>query len=245
MRSLTILFLSLLLLPAAVLPAAASEKNPPVLVFSGIEGSVNSDISMQVLHKAYAKLGLRIRYLPLPGERALRTANAGKVDGEVFRIANVSKRYTNLIQVPTSINTLPGLAFSRHKQIDINGWSSLKPYRLGIQGGIKFAERGTKDMQPIVVDTNHQLFRMLNSGRIDIAIASEVNGLKTLADLKLTHIHILQPPIEEFPLYHYLHKRHAALVPKLDAVLKAMRARGEIQAIRAKRLQQLRQAISD
>jgi len=219
----------------------AQAKTP--MVFSGIEGSVNSDISMQVLEKAYTRLGIAIKYLPLPGERALRTSNSGQIDGEVFRIANVSKRYKNLIQIPTPINTLPGIAFSIDKDFRVQGWQSLKPYQLGIQNGIKFAERGTQGMNPVVVDTNKQLFRMLNSGRIDVAIAAQTNGLKTLADLKLVDVKMLQPAIDIYPLYHYLHKKHANLVPLIDVVLQGMRNSGEIRAIREERLEQFRQTI--
>lgn len=232
-------FIALLLTLISLSPGNISAIENP-LIFSGIKGSENSHISMKVLTKAYNRLGIKIKYRPLPGERALRTSNAGKVDGEVFRIANVSKRYTNLVQIPTSINTLPAIAFSKNKKISIDGWQSLHPYKIGIQVGIKFAERGTKKLNPVIVDTNEQLFRMLNSGRIDIAIASQVNGIKTLNTLKYINIHALQPVIEEYPLYHYLHKRHISLVPKLNDVLIKMHSSKEIQEIRAEHLEQLR-----
>lgn len=202
------------------------------LVFSGIQGSVNSDISFAVLKRAYKKLGYDVEFIPLPGERALQRSNSGQVDGELFRIGNLQKRYPNLLQVPTSINVLEGIAFSRDKTLALNGWKSLSPYRIGIQGGIKFAERGTQKMKPVVVDTNAQLFKMLNAGRIDIAVAARVNGLVTMNKLGLQNVHVLQPALQEYPLYHYLHSKHAPLVPRLDAVLSEMHASGEIARFR-------------
>jgi len=228
-----------LLLGVLFMSASLGAQDKTLLIFSGIEGSVNSEISMQVLEKAYAKLGLQIQYRPLPGERALRASNSGAVDGEVFRIANIQKRYKNLIPVPTPINSLQALAFTKDKDIVLQDWQSLKRYRIGIQGGIKFAERTTKGMNPVVVDTNKQLFRMLDSGRIDVLIAAESNGLKTLADLRMKGIHALPPLIQPYPLYHYLHKKHAGLVERLDAVLQSMQASGEIRAIRKAYLDQL------
>ena len=209
------------------------------LVFTGIKGAVNSEIGMDVLRKAYSKLGIKIKYRPLPGERALRVANSGKVDGEVFRIANVQKRYKNLIQVPTQINTLPAVAYTKNKEIKIDGWASLKPYRIGIQVGIKFAERGTRAMNPTRVDTNEQLFKMLDSGRIDIAIAAQTNGLKAIKKIKAKQIYSLAPPIDEFPLYHYLHKKNSHLVKKLNAILIKMTQQGEVKAIRDRYLKKL------
>lgn len=216
----------------------ASIANGRELVFSGIEGSVNSDISVRVLREAYGQLGFTVKYIPLPGERSLRTANNGDVDGEVFRVANVEKKYLNLIVVPTPINTLSGIAFSK-RHLPIAGWRSLEPYRIGIQVGIKFAERGTDAMNPTIVDTNEQLFQMLQADRIDVAVAAYTNGVATIAELGLSGIIALDPPIAEYPLYHYLHKKNAELIPALDAVLLRMEASGRTREIRAGALREL------
>jgi len=211
----------------------------PKLVFSGIQGSANSDISMRVLQHAYQQLGIDIEYLPLPGERALRTSDSGEVDGEVFRIANVNKRYKNLVPVPTRINVLQGIAFTKERDIRVDGWQSLAPHNIGIQVGIKFAERGTEGMNRILVDTNEQLFKMLDSGRVDVIVAAHANGLKTISALELTGIRSTTPAIQEYPLFHYLHKKHSALVPKLDAVLRDMEESGLILQMRHSALEDL------
>ena len=202
------------------------------LVFSGIKGAVNSDISMRVLKEAYAKLGIDIEMRELPGERALRTSNSGEVDGEVFRIANVQKKYKNLIPVPTSINILQGIVFVKDKKFKVDGWTSLKPYKIGTQIGIKFVERGTKGMRRTMVQTNEQLFKMLSANRIDIAVVAHTNGLKTLKKTGIKGVKALKPAVQTYPLYHYLHKKNAQLIPKLDLVLKKMQQQGRIDEIR-------------
>jgi len=202
------------------------------LKLTAIEGSLNSKISQLVLEEAYKKLNIEIDIIALPGERALRTSNSGKVDGELFRIANIEKRYKNLVVVPTPINVLQGIAFTKNLRPSIEGWDSLKPFKIGIQVGIKFAERGTQEMNPILVDTNEQLFKMLDNERLDIIIAAMANGLKTMHKLKLESIHPIQPPIQEYPLYHYLHKKHLSLVPQIDKVLQDMHKTGRTQTIR-------------
>jgi polar amino acid transport system substrate-binding protein len=231
MSKIKLTFFVLLIFPLQVSLAKTQLK------FSAIEGSLNSKICKLVLEEAYAQLDIKVEIIPLPGERALRTSNAGKVDGELFRIANIQKRYQNLVVVPTPINVLQGIAFSKKFHPPIQGWESLKPYNLAIQVGIKFAERGTQGMNPILVDSNEQLFKMLDSERIEIIVAAYANGLKTLKKLKLDSIQALQPPIQEFPLYHYLHKKHAAFVPQIDDVLKGMQQSGRIHEIRKKVLE--------
>ena len=46
---------------------------------------------------------------------------------------------------------------------------------------------------------------------------------------------VLEPPLAEVPLYHYLNKKHEALLPSLVAVLRKMEKEGTIRAI-AKRV---------
>ena len=42
---------------------------------------------------------------------------------------------------------------------------------------------------------------------------------------------ILSPPLATFPVFHYLHKKHAALVPRLTAVLQQMQKDKTIDAL--------------
>jgi len=212
------------------------------VVLSGIKDAVNSDISLIVLKQAYGKLGIDVEYVPLPGERALQTANSGEVDGEVFRITNVQRKYNNLIPVPTPINILEGVAFSKRSDLKVSDWHSLRHLKIGIQVGIKFAERGTRGMKPVMVDTNEQLFKMLDAGRVDVAIVALTNGLKTLSLLKLKSIHAISPSIQQYPLYHYIHNKNVSLVPRLNAVLIDMKNSGEIKHIRDTFLQKMMDA---
>ncbi len=222
----SVLVLSILLFPTT----GYSDQNK--IVVSGIAGAVNSDISLQVLKEAYKEIGYQIEYQPLPGARALHTSNSGQVDGELFRIANVEKKYKNLIPVPTPINVLQAIVFSKNKNVDVNGWKSLKPYKIGVQIGIKFVERGTRGFNVSAVETNEQVFKMLNSGRVNIAVVAYTNGVKTINKLKLTDVKTLKPPVQEYLLYHYLHKRHKNLIPSLDSVLQNMKKSGRIEQIR-------------
>ncbi len=202
------------------------------LRFAGIKGSLNTYISMQVLEEAYAKLGIRIELVELPAERALYVSSSGKLDGEVFRIANLHSRYRDLVPVPTAINELEGVVFVKKIDFKVNGWDSLKPYKTGGQVGVKFVERNTSHMNPYMVGSNNQLFKMLDRERIDVAVAAYVNGIKAIKEQKLTSIRALKPPLETYPLYHYLHKKHAHLIDKLNPVLLKMQTSGRIRQIR-------------
>ena len=53
----------------------------------------------------------------------------------------------------------------------------------------------------------------------------------------MSGIRILEPPVDQLVLYHYLHKRHAALAEKLEAVLTRMEQEGELKTIQEQAVQ--------
>lgn len=53
----------------------------------------------------------------------------------------------------------------------------------------------------------------------------------------------LTPQIHNSVLYHYLHKKHAHLVPKITAVLNKMEASGELQMIQERSRKDIEQNI--
>jgi len=90
-----------------------------------------------------------------------------------------------------------------------------------------------------MVATIDQIFRILDAGRADVAISTRLEGLLTIKKLNLSGITVLEPLLEEIPLYHYLHKKHVLLVPKLAAILKRMEQEGQIKEIQAQVYQEL------
>ena len=84
---------------------------------------------------------------------------------------------------------------------------------------------------------------MLDKDRVDVIISPRVVGLFQLNKLALTNIHAIDPPIVRLNQYHYLHKRHAILAPRLETVLKEMKESGEIEAIRSRFVKELKQSI--
>jgi polar amino acid transport system substrate-binding protein len=214
-----------LLLP---LPAEAQ------LRFSVVEGATNMQISERVLAEAYQRLGMSFQLERYPGARSLRNVDSGFVDGEVSRLGGLEKTHPNLLRVAVAVNQLEAVAFSRDIDVRVQGWASLKPYRVGIRRGVAFAERGTAaaGIETQTVDSVEQLFHLLQAGRVDLVVLARINGLEAIEVLGDPRIHPLDPPVESFPLFHYLHAHHRDLVPRLTTVLKQMAKEGRIRQIR-------------
>ncbi len=231
MRSIVVTLLSLLVI---TVPIHAQEQ----LVFSRPDDPI-AEVSEKVLHEAYQRIGIQIQTRTLPAMRALDMSNYGEVDGEVNRIKGIEKAYSNLVMVPVAINVLEGVVFTKEITFSVTGWDSLKPYKIGIRRGTKFAEKGTEGMNVEAVNHNAQLFRKLDLGRNDVIVTSRVEGLEQIMTLHLNGIRVLEPPLVTLNLYHYVHKKHRPLLPNITKALQEMEAEGRIQEIRKQVISEL------
>jgi hypothetical protein len=226
---------------ALLVPNTLQATEQTVMTFSTVKGSALGLVSADILKEAYRRIGIQINVLEVPAKRGLHNANFGRYDGEVMRIAGIAKAYPNLIMVPDFVNIMEGVAFSKNKEIQIQGWESLKPYRIGVVRGMKFAENGTKGMERDLVSNPVQLFKMLDRGRLDIAILSRMSSLGALKVSGVMGVYVLSPPLTKIKLYHYLHKRHKNLVPQISKTLQELEKEGVIQKIREQHIAQLTQ----
>ena len=69
-------------------------------------------------------------------------------------------------------------------------------------------------------------------------------GMVIIKKLKFEGIHALEPPLVRVDLYHFLHKRHAALVPKITESIRKLEASGRIEEIRKQFFQGIAKAPS-
>lgn len=200
------------------------------------QGMVLEQVTRAVLTEAYAKLGVTPVFKEVPATRALAESGAGRVDGELHRMAGLSVRYPQLLQVRVPVNWFDAVVVTRSARFVPKGWDSLRPYKIGYHRGIQAFERGIAGMRIDSAPTNELMLRKLQNGRTDIALMSDVEARDLLAKMNAADLQILEPAIERIALYHYVHSKHAALLPRLEAALKAMEADGAIAAIRARTL---------
>lgn len=183
----------------------------------------------QIIAEAYKRLNIDIEFVYLPAERPMWSANNGIVDGADARAMGMEKNYGNLliINVPLTIVTL--FVYAKDESFTVNGWQSVKPYRIVYLRGSQIIKRNLHDLPTEEVTTIAQAFMMLEHNRADIVIAEANQAANSLPDFP--NIKRLSPAIYSFPIYHYLNKKHAALVPKVEAALQQMVADKTIERI--------------
>jgi len=200
---------------------ASSTQAQKKLVFSTHNTAINW-VCSQILTEAYQKLGIEVHIEKYPSKRALLMSNSGKVDGEVCRVKGIETHYKNLIRVPLKIQSSDAVVFTKKTGLEITGWDDLKPHKIGILRGAELAKQNTTGMNVHSATNIEQLFLMLDKERVELVVMERIMGLTVIKKLELEGIHVIEPPLVKFDLYHYLHKQHATMIPALVQVLQEM-----------------------
>lgn len=223
MRSVITVFL---LLTSFLLSAYAADA--PTITVSTNNTPLDRQALQELSQEAFRRVGVDFKLVSLPSERSLHAANQGEVDGEGLRVAGLSSQYPNLVQVPERYIGVSFVAFAKDATIQLdNGWDSLKPYRIAFITGWKMFEANARGARVVnKVDKPEQMFRMLDGGRIDLALYTRADGIALARSMGLASVAPLFPSLKEVDMYLYLNKKHEALAPRLAQALKDMKADG-------------------
>lgn len=191
----------------------------------------------ELAKKMFNKIGYKLIIEVLPPERALKSANSGLIDGEIIRVAGIDKVYPNLIPVSDNMMTMEFVAFAK-KPIDIkSGWSALQKKEVAFITGWKIYEKRVPKTAYITNTNNtRELFILLKKERIDIVLHTQWGGAYMINKLQIKNTILLQPTLATKKMFMYLHNKHKLLVPKLTAVLTAMKNNGSYQKLVTKHL---------
>ena len=212
--------------------------------FSTLTGMYVANICSEVLVEAYQNIGITIEIEKVPAKRSIILSNSGRVDGEVVRIKGAEKNYPNLVRVKSQICSTASRVYVKDKKFKLNGWESLRPYKIGIIRGHLYAEKGTQGMDVTTVNSNDLLFKMLDRGRVDVVIAQIPDALHAISELKIQGIEGLDPIVKSMQLYHYLHKKNSDLLPKIEAAIDKMESDGRIASIEEAYINKLKEKVA-
>ncbi len=185
-----------------------------------------------IAKEALRRIGVGLEINKLPAERALINANAGIDDGDLIRISGLEEEYPNLVRVPEKLMDSDFVAFTKHVEIQTDGWQALKPYSIGIIKGWKILENNIPDEATLTLaEDAEQLFRLLEKDRVDLVLYGRWMGLACTKRHNLSGVRVLVPPLVTKEMFMYLHKKHKPLVPKIAATLRAIKAEGTYQRL--------------
>ncbi|WP_028103792.1 substrate-binding periplasmic protein [Pseudoduganella violaceinigra] len=208
------------------LPARAEELQLSVMSRS----NTHADL-WRAAEVAFQRVGVKAVVREVSPERSAVLANEGGTDGDVGRSSGLEQHYPSLVRVPEPIYHYAPTAFA-YRRFDVSaGWESLRSHTVCIRRGLRQTELHTREVQRQMLPDEAAMLRMLAAGGCDVAIIERNNNLARAAMEADPRLQRLLPPMEVMPLYIYLNKRHAALVPKLAAALRQMRADGSMHRL--------------
>ncbi len=197
--------------------------------------------------EVFRRLGYELHYDGYPSLRASRMSDAGIVDGEINRVTSYQDTHPNMIRVNESHFPTTLAAYAVKPGIALDGWNSIKrtDYTVGYRRGTKIVELGLKSVvkpgQLFSLTTTDQGLKMLIIGRIDIYVdvqdtVTEILGRLDTSNFDSTSVYTAGI-MSKSHLHVYMHRKNAALVPKIDLVLKTMKKEGLITHFKQKALQ--------
>jgi polar amino acid transport system substrate-binding protein len=213
---------------AGVVSPARSQATAPAITISTNNTPLDRKALALLSQEAFRRIGMDIKLVSLPSERSLLAANQGEVDGEGLRVAGLNEQYANLVRVPERYVSISFVAFGKDATLAMDkAWDSLKPHRVAFITGWKMFEANATGARIVnKVEKPEQLFQMLASGHVDLALYTRADGAALLRRLGMTGITPLVPALKDVDMFLYLHKKHEALVPRLAQALRDMKADG-------------------
>lgn len=219
----------------AVLVARPAQADPLVLNTDAASPHSRADgtgFEDRIVTEAFRRLGLEVKLVQLPSERALQNADQGIDDGNYVRIAGLSALYPNLLMVPEPMSSFPCVAFTRDPGLKALAWTDLSGPQVAYVLGWKLVELNVPAIRTLQsVRDQEALFVLLDKGRARIVLADLHTGREIIRRKGYRNMRALLPPLADPPMFLYLHKRHADLVPRLAEILRDMRRDGTLQRL--------------
>lgn len=176
-----------------------------------------------------------------PVARSLINVDQGLDDGDGPRIGELSRAFPNIIPVPEPFGEFRFGAFARSK-IQINGWADLADLNVAYLHGWKIFEDHVKTARSIVkVADKEILFKLLDKGRTDVVLITELSGNENVNRLNLNGIQFITPPLAVEPTFLYLNKRYKDLAIEFAQTLREMKQDGTYDKLYRKMLSSIAQ----
>ncbi len=181
------------------------------------------------------RLKVNLTVVNLPGQRSIEYLKSGKIDGDWSRVDGFNQVVPGLIKVSEPMASHPFLAYSLKRDIKINGWESLKPFRVVYLRGWKIIERELKDVHEHLhpVDDASIALALLIANRADVFVHVPyvIEPILKTHEFKYSGIQALSPPLDYQNVHTYLLEKHQDLANRMAIALKEMKKDGSYDAL--------------
>lgn len=222
--------------------ASAAAQKPFVWAVDGEPSTYASHWVTLIYTEAFKRLGMPMQMAHYTLARRAALVDEGVADGETSRVYSYGNNKPNLIRVEESLIDLGFSLYTANPSVRLNRLEDLRAtnYLVEYRRGILICENAMKEVAPAErisdVPTHQQGLKKLIAGRTDLYCDIDVNVLQELQTPEFkdaaNNVRKVISVGKAVPTYPFINKKHAALAPRLAAVLKQMKAEGLIEAYR-------------
>jgi hypothetical protein len=209
-------------------------ENNNILNFNTGHVSPYTEILNSVISEACKNIKYICDVTGYPSKRSLMLSNS-RGDGEAARVKKIKTlaplNTSNLVIVPESSISMELVIFTRGLDIKVNGWKSLDGYINSGRLGAKIIEKNLPAGSVFLAESK-QLFKMLDSGRVDTVIEWKYAGLKIIDELGLKGVSALETQLLSVDFFPFVHKDHRAISIELAAAIAELKADGSYGKIK-------------
>ncbi|MCG7530307.1 hypothetical protein MHM98_02905 [Psychrobium sp. MM17-31] len=195
---------------------------PQKIVLGQIKTSEIQQHVFNFLSPIYRELGIELSVTSLPSKRSLTFSNQGQLDGELLRVEGIEENYDNLIPIPITLYQMSAYAYTIEGKTDFKHPADILRFTVGMHRGVQWEEKFVSQFPRYVsrVGGTEKKFKLLTLGRVDYVISTEERANEIIAKhFKDTKIKRVSPMLKHINLIHYLHKKHAHLIPQITAAI--------------------------
>lgn len=229
----------LLLLLMIKTPFLAAQPLAETMQIGAPEGHYMLPLGESLIQALYQPLNIKTELIPLPPLRSLSMVNSGELDAEMVRIAEVGQRYPDLIRLPTPLLTLQLEIVSATPNMTLDNLKQARKGRIVIQLNSMKSQQLIGHLEPVIVHSIEQQLKLLASGRVDFALIDSIHGLDLTTGYSTAERPLFQTTVLQEPGYHFLNKKHQALLLPLEQSAQDIQVSGRVEEL----LQQFRQQL--
>lgn len=177
----------------------------------------------------YKQLSITPTYVTLPSNRGLKMVNDGTFDAEAGRVKQVGDRYPNLIRIEPHFYSLePAVFCLSEEQCRLH-----KQTNIGVVSGFVLGQSICHDItENCIIATNPEDAKnLLHRDLADALLVPLHESHQYLCELPHDNLFFRVVREQAVPLYHYVNKRHAHLVPAIKNALVDTQRRGVIEKL--------------
>lgn len=209
--------------------AYASDKMH-LVTYLGSDGSTSFEMNRpqifnaeKIARDALAKLNMSLKVTQLPAMRALQQADAGYVDGDLWRLEGTDQHYANLIAIAEPICFADIYLYTLLDRTQSNYWETMaSPRVILLPETRKLIHQLPKSLtrnEPIQSLSVSQALRALlrDDGNIILLPEGLIEVIEKEQQGSLPWVLKLHPQIAQLPAHLLIHRRHSGIIERLSA----------------------------